>query len=93
MRINQSKHPAYAPERYFSGGIPSDVNTTLKVEGVRPLSPGSKFKIANQRGEFIFLYERGGIVSCFTSQGQFYSVRADQISRAINRSARERAAA
>jgi hypothetical protein len=88
----QSSKPEYAVERYFVT-VPADVHTTLTLEGVRPLHPGSKFKIANTRGEFIFLYERGGTVTCLTSQGQFFSVRAEKITRTLNRTPRERAAA
>lgn len=88
----QSKHPEYAVERYFRT-VPDDVHTNLNIEGVRPLRPGSKFKIHNQRGEYTFLYERAGTVTCLTSQGQFYSTPIAKISRAINRTPRERAAA
>lgn len=90
--MSKSTKPEYAIERYFTV-VPTDVQTTLTIEGVRPLKPGSKFKITNTRGEFIFLYARNGIITCLTSQGQFYSTRTERVSRVLNRTARERAAA
>ena len=80
----------YDLTRYFGNGVPGDVCQTLEIPGIRVLKPGSKFKIANERGDFTFIYARQDSITCFTPQGQVKTISFDKVKRVLNRSKRER---
>lgn len=79
----------YALERFFNGPVPNDVKSYIQINGIRQLKSGSKFKVCNQRGEYIFLYSRGNSITCFDPLGRFAIIDKTRVKRALNRSRRE----
>lgn len=71
--------------------MPKDVFSFLEIKGIRPLKSGSKFKVANERGLWTFLYVQKESVTCFDALGQFRCINVSRVKRAVNPSKREKA--
>jgi hypothetical protein len=74
----------YDIKRYFSGEIPEDALPSLKIDGIRFLKPGSKFKVVRERGEYTFLYVRSEYITCFDPYGCFTTIHKSKVKRALN---------